>query len=168
MRAPRSVTLQPTGTPARSLNAAIALRDLVTCGFWPVIFVRSLDRAVHRLLVGNGLADAHVHRDLGDPRHLHGVRELEALLELRHDVLAVMLLQPCHCVLVLELLGVHDFVVGLEEAHAPAIGQRADADAIALLRDRVPERHVRDLERCLLLDDAALRVPRAGSASCAA
>ena len=41
MRAPRSVTLQPTGKPSRSLKAAIALRAFVTSGFWPVISVMS-------------------------------------------------------------------------------------------------------------------------------
>ena len=45
MRAPRSVTLQPMGRPARILNAAIALRDLVMSGFCPVILVRSATAA---------------------------------------------------------------------------------------------------------------------------
>mgnify|MGYP000918295629 CR=1 FL=1 len=36
MRAPRSVTLQPTGRPWRSLKDAMAFFALVTSGFWPV------------------------------------------------------------------------------------------------------------------------------------
>ena len=42
MRSPRSVTCAPIGMPSRSLNCAMDLRALVTCGFWPVIAVRSL------------------------------------------------------------------------------------------------------------------------------
>ena len=41
MRAPRSVTMQPTGRPSRILNVATAFFDLRTAGFWPVIFARS-------------------------------------------------------------------------------------------------------------------------------
>ena len=41
MRMPRSVTIVPMGTFSRILNAAIALRLLVTTGFWPEILVRS-------------------------------------------------------------------------------------------------------------------------------
>ena len=42
IRSPRSVTCAPIGMPSRSLNCAMDLRALVTCGFWPVIAVRSL------------------------------------------------------------------------------------------------------------------------------
>ena len=45
MRAPRSVTLAPTASPARSLKDAIALRDFVISGFCPVILVRSVTAA---------------------------------------------------------------------------------------------------------------------------
>jgi len=45
MRVPRSVTLAPIGSPARSLKDAFALRDLVTKGFCPVILVRSASAA---------------------------------------------------------------------------------------------------------------------------
>src|SRR5687768_2675102 len=41
MRSPRSVTCAPIGMPSRSLNCAMDLRALVTCGFWPVMAVRS-------------------------------------------------------------------------------------------------------------------------------
>ncbi|CPU63611.1 Uncharacterised protein [Mycobacteroides abscessus] len=41
MRSPRSVTCAPIGMPSRSLNCAMDLRALVTCGFWPVIADRS-------------------------------------------------------------------------------------------------------------------------------
>ena len=41
MRTPRSVTIMPIGTFSRILKPAIALRDLVTTGFWPAILVRS-------------------------------------------------------------------------------------------------------------------------------
>src|SRR5437763_609893 len=39
--APRSVTMQPTGKPARTLKFAIDLRALVTTGFCPAILVMS-------------------------------------------------------------------------------------------------------------------------------
>ena len=42
IRSPRSVTCAPIGIPSRSLNCAIDLRALVTCGFWPVMALRSL------------------------------------------------------------------------------------------------------------------------------
>ena len=42
IRSPRSVTCAPIGMPSRSLNCAMDLRAFVTCGFWPVIAVRSL------------------------------------------------------------------------------------------------------------------------------
>ncbi len=42
MRTPRSVTMQPIGTPSRILKPAIAFFDLVTTGFWPAILDRSL------------------------------------------------------------------------------------------------------------------------------
>jgi hypothetical protein len=35
------VTLQPIGQPSRILNEATDTRDLVTCGFWPVILAMS-------------------------------------------------------------------------------------------------------------------------------
>ncbi len=41
MRAPRSVTLQPIGSPSRTLKVAIDFFALQISGFWPVIFVRS-------------------------------------------------------------------------------------------------------------------------------
>ena len=41
IRSPRSVTCAPIGMPSRSLNCAMDLRALVTCGFWPVIAARS-------------------------------------------------------------------------------------------------------------------------------
>ena len=41
-RSPRRVTWAPIGWPSRSLNCAMDLRAEVTCGFWPVMAVRSL------------------------------------------------------------------------------------------------------------------------------
>ncbi|MCY1559732.1 hypothetical protein D9M68_967960 [compost metagenome] len=41
MRAPRRVTMQPMGCCSRILKPAMALRALVTTGFWPAILVRS-------------------------------------------------------------------------------------------------------------------------------
>src|SRR5882762_7004659 len=47
------------------------------------------DRGVERLVVVLGLADADVHDDLGDARHLHRVAVVELLGQLRHDRLPV-------------------------------------------------------------------------------
>jgi len=41
MRAPRSVTMQPIGNPARSLKLAIERRALVITGFCPAILAMS-------------------------------------------------------------------------------------------------------------------------------
>src|SRR5688572_12918212 len=55
-------------------------------------------RRVHDLLVGHGLAHAHVDRDLGDARHLHVALQAEVRAELRLDDFAVLFLQPgCRC-----------------------------------------------------------------------
>src|SRR5207247_4587193 len=52
-----------------------------------------LDRRIERLRVGLRVADAHVERDLRDPRHLHDRVELELVLELRAEPAVVELLQ---------------------------------------------------------------------------
>ena len=94
MRSPRSVTLQPIARPSRSLNDAIALRDLVTSGFWPVIFVRSVTAASMTFLSATASPTPMFTVILVMLRHLHGVREPQVLLELRHDLLAIVLVQP--------------------------------------------------------------------------
>ena len=92
MRALRSVTLQPIATPSRTLKLATDFLALQGTGFWPVIFARSAIALSSTLLVRERFADAHVQRDLRDPRHGHRVRDLELLHERRHDFLAVELL----------------------------------------------------------------------------
>src|SRR6185437_7666610 len=52
-----------------------------------------LDRGVEQLRLGLRLADAHVERDLLDPRRLHDRVEPELLLEARPDLVLVLLLQ---------------------------------------------------------------------------
>ena len=51
-----------------------------------------LDRGVERLRVGLALADAHVERDLHDPRHLHDRRQAEVVLQLHAQLVVVALL----------------------------------------------------------------------------
>ena len=41
IRSPRMVTFAPMAWFSRNLNEAIAVRDLVTIGFWPEIAVKS-------------------------------------------------------------------------------------------------------------------------------
>src|ERR1700691_87892 len=53
------------------------------------------------------------------------------------------------------LSGVDHFTVGLEKPYLLAIRQPLDADPIALLAGRVPQRHLAQRQRHLLLDDAA-------------
>jgi hypothetical protein len=53
-----------------------------------------LDRAVERLGLGLGLADAHVQRDLLDARDLHHGADAELVLQVRADLLLVAGLEP--------------------------------------------------------------------------
>ena len=92
MRALRSVTLQPIATPSRTLKLATDFLALHGTGFWPADLREVGHRALEHLLVRERLADAHVQRDLRDPRHRHRVRDAELLHERRHDFLAVELL----------------------------------------------------------------------------
>ena len=63
------------------------LRALVTCGFWPVIRVRSLTAVAGRF------ADAHVDHDLGQAGDLHDVGVAELLTQRRGDLAAVLVLE---------------------------------------------------------------------------
>src|SRR6185312_3462064 len=51
---------------------------------------------IHHLAIRNGFTNTHVDGDLGDLRNLHHVVDLELLFELRHDRVAIELLQPDH------------------------------------------------------------------------
>src|SRR5512144_1920029 len=53
---------------------------------------------------------------------------------------------------------VDELAVRLVEAELAAVLHHADADAIGLLRDRIPQRNVRDVDRRIAADDAALLV----------
>src|SRR5512139_1185994 len=60
--------------------------------------------------------------------------------------------------------GVGDFAVRLEVADLPAVVEDAEADAVALARGGVEQRHVGGLDRHFLLDDAArLALDRIGT-----
>src|SRR5690606_13780518 len=52
-------------------------------------------------------------------------------------------------------LGVHHLAVRLEEAHAPPVLERLHPDPVTLAGGRVPQHHVRLVDRHRLLDDAA-------------
>src|SRR5882762_115656 len=56
-----------------------------------------------------------------------------------------------------DLLRLHFFAAGLEDADLLAVGERLDANAIGLARRRVEERDVGLLDRHRLVDDAAGR-----------
>src|ERR1700746_2448740 len=47
------------------------------------------------------------------------------------------------------------FAVRFEEAHLAAVLQRAEADPVRLLRDRIPDRDIRNVDRHFLGEDAA-------------
>src|SRR5262249_1615840 len=53
-------------------------------------------------------------------------------------------------------LRVEHLSVGFEEAHLLAVGERLDPDPVRLLGARIPDRDLRERQRQLLLDDAAL------------
>ena len=77
IRAPRSVTEQPTGMPARSPKFAIDFFALVTTGFWPVTAASSSTRRVELLRVLARVTHADVQHDLAELRHLVRVRQRE-------------------------------------------------------------------------------------------
>src|SRR5581483_3196230 len=61
-------------------------------------------------------------------------------------------------------LGVDHLAVGLEHAHLASIVHQLESDPVALLRLRVEQRHVRHVDRHVLLDDAArLALHRVGA-----
>src|SRR5690606_21753413 len=98
---------------------------------------------------------AHVERDLGDARHLHRVAQPELLPELLAQLVVVEFLQSGHdpksCA-----SDVHRLAGRLEDAPLHAVLADLEADAVALLRLRVEDHHVRDGDRHLLVHDAAL------------
>ena len=79
MRSPRSVTCAPIGMPSRSLNWAIDLRALVTCGFWPVIAARSRMAPSISLESRAASPTPMLTTTLTTTGHLHDVGEAELL-----------------------------------------------------------------------------------------
>src|SRR5512137_1795170 len=111
------------------------------------------DGHVDVLLVIDRFADAHVQRDLRDPRDLHHGLVAELLHQVRHDLLAVLGLETRHASSPLRLCA-DDGAIALEHAHLLAFDQ-LDADAVALARRRVEEHHVALVDRHGLVADAA-------------
>src|SRR4051812_38277539 len=62
----------------------------------------------------------------------------------------------CFCSLSLAILCLYLLAVALEHAHLAAVFQRLDARAVGLLRRGIKERDIRDVDRQILVDDAAL------------
>ena len=95
MRAPRSVTLQPTCRPSRTLKVATDLLALLTSGFWPVILVRSPAASSMTFLS----ATASPTPMLTVILVMRGTCMLflspRSCPELRHDAVAIMLVQSC-------------------------------------------------------------------------
>src|ERR1700733_195719 len=54
------------------------------------------------------------------------------------------------------LFRVDHFFVRLERAHFASVLERLEPDAVALLGRRIENHHIRNVQRCLGLDDAAL------------
>jgi hypothetical protein len=61
----------------------MALRALVTTGFWPGNLGHVANRVIENLLVADRLADTHVQGDLGDARHFHDGLVAELLAAVR-------------------------------------------------------------------------------------
>ena len=74
------------------LESGDGLARLGDNGLLPRHLLHVRHGVVEDLLVARRLTHAHVQRDLGDPRHGHGVGNTELLHERRHDFLAVELL----------------------------------------------------------------------------
>ena len=85
--------MAPIELPVRRRNWAIERLALVTIGFWPVMSAQVADGRVERLGIGQGLAQADVDDDLREPRDLLRVAVFELLLERRHDLGRVALLE---------------------------------------------------------------------------
>jgi hypothetical protein len=149
MRAWRSVTLQPIATLSRTLKLATDFLALHCTGFWPLIFARSPMRALEHLAVRERFADAHVDRDLRDPRHGHRIRDPSCFMSWGTTSF-------CRTLAVLAAISsIQHFAVDLKKRTLRPSASLAEADAIRLLRRRVEQHHVRRIERLLLLDDAA-------------
>ena len=80
------------GPAVADLEAGNRLLGLGDDGFLPGDLFHVADGKLHDLLVAHSLADAHVQRDLLDPRHLHDGLVAELLHQLGNDLLFVMLL----------------------------------------------------------------------------
>src|SRR5216110_1620079 len=93
IRAPRSVTLQPTAIPSRRLKFAIAFLARVTTGCWPVMAASSATAASSPWVLGR-VAHADVEHDLLEPRNLVRVLERKLLLQLAPHLLLVEVPQP--------------------------------------------------------------------------
>src|SRR5690606_41496206 len=71
-----------------------------------------------------------------------------------HYDITVQLLQAIH---LLDPLCVYHLAVRLEHPHGAAVLERLETHAIGFLGLRVEQRHVRDVDRHVLVDDAALQ-----------
>ena len=93
MRSRRRVTIAPIATPSRSLKPAMDFLARVITGFCPVMLAELFDGGVEQLRVLHRLAQPHVHHDLVQTRHFHGVLQLELLHQRGNDLTLVALEQ---------------------------------------------------------------------------
>ena len=86
-----SVTMQPIGTPSRSLKFAMAFLARVTTGFCPVMAVISATAVSRALIFCVASPKPDIHRNLFQPRHLHGVLVTELLHHGRNHFVFIFL-----------------------------------------------------------------------------
>src|SRR5262249_32366305 len=148
MRWPRSVTMQPTGKSLRTLKVAIDFFALVTTGFCPAILVRSAT-ALSRIFLSWVVSPTPM---------------LSVIFLIRGTCIVVLYpnffissgttsLRSYSCSRAIS--GIHHFAVGLEHADLAPVLHQLEADAVGLLRLRVEQRDVGDVDRHVLVDDAS-------------
>ena len=135
IRSPRRVTLAPIELPVRTRNWAIERLALVTIGFWPVMVVRSPSAASSAFAFDSASPSPMLTTIFDEPRDLVRVAVFELLLERRHDLGRVALLEAAGHALTSSCCAAVP-----ADAHAPAglEGLVADAGRLVAARRRRP------------------------------
>src|SRR5208283_442765 len=150
MRSPRRVTLQPIAWPSRTLNVATDFLALVTAGFCPVIFAISAVAASMTFLS----ATASPTPMLTVTLTMRGTCMLFLSPSLVLSSGTIFSRYICLSLAAIffsadaplqydSSFRVDHFLIRLEHAHLAAALQRLEAHAIALLRRRIEDQHVR-------------------------
>src|ERR1700730_15311165 len=180
MRSPRRVTLQPIAWPSRTLKVATDFLAFVTAGFWPVIFAMSAVAASMTFLSATAsptpmftvifkirgtcivFLSSSFCLSSGTIFSLKICFSLAAMFVkcLRTPSTRVLAPSTDNARGASGKNGssfrVDHFFVRLEQAHLAPVLERLEADPIALLGRGIENHHIRNMQRRLGLDDAAL------------